>query len=75
MTDSVDIDIAVDFESDVYDLIKYAADICEQPVSDFVLDAALDKAVRTLLTDKVSFLSPEAYQAVLQTILQAHFNN
>ncbi len=72
MADSEQCLVTVDFDSDQLDLIKRAARICEQPVSDFVIDAAFDKAVKTVLSDKVSFLSDEAYQAVCQTLLQSH---
>jgi uncharacterized protein (DUF1778 family) len=72
MADSEQCLVTVDFDSDQLDLIKLAARICEQSVSDFVMDAAFDKAVKTVISDKVSFLSDEAYQAVCQTLLQSH---
>jgi uncharacterized protein (DUF1778 family) len=57
-------EITVTFDADTLDRIRTAAAISGQSIEDFVMDAAFDKAVKILLTDKVAFLSVEAYQAV-----------
>lgn len=72
MTDPDQCELLVNFESRKLDLIKRAAIICDQPVSEFIVDAAFNKAVGTILTDKVTFMSDEAYQAVCRTILNSH---
>ncbi len=64
-------EINIDFHSDQVGLIKIAAGMCDQPIADFIIDAAFDKAVKTILTDKVTFMSDEAYQAVCRTILRS----
>tara|TARA_R110000850_G_scaffold267023_1_gene397827 strand:- start:27 stop:251 length:225 start_codon:yes stop_codon:yes gene_type:complete len=38
-------EINVDFHSDQLELIKIAAGMCDQPIADFIVDAAFDKAV------------------------------
>ena len=70
MTNPEQCEITINFDSDKLDLIKIAAEMCDQPVSDFVIDAALDKAVKTILTDKVAFISGDAYRVVCDTLLQ-----
>ncbi|ROZ78422.1 DUF1778 domain-containing protein [Pseudomonas neustonica] len=72
MTDADQCGLDVNFNSDELDRIKRAADICGQPVSEFIVDAAFDKAVRTILTDKVAFMSDDAYQTACRTILDLH---
>ncbi len=62
-------EITITFDAYTLDRIRTAAAISGQSVEDFVMDAAFDKAVKILLTDKVAFLSAEAYQAVCQTLL------
>jgi len=71
MTNDEHCEINVDFNSDQIELIKIAAGMCNQPIAEFIVDAALDKAVKTILTDKVTFMSDEAYQTVCRTILQS----
>ncbi|MBL4833114.1 MAG: DUF1778 domain-containing protein [Pseudomonas sp.] len=73
MTHDEHCEINVDFHSDQLELIKIAAGMCDQPIADFIVDAAFDKAVKTILTDKVTFMSDEAYQAVCRTILQSEW--
>ncbi|OWL84025.1 DUF1778 domain-containing protein [Halopseudomonas aestusnigri] len=71
MTNDEHCEIEADFQSDQLELINMAARICDRSAADFIVDAAFDKAVKTILTDKVTFMSDEAYQAVCQTILQS----
>jgi len=66
---------AYNFSFDELEQIKRAADICGQPVSEFIVDAAFDKAVRTILTDKVAFTSDEAYQKACRIVLGLHGKN
>ena len=73
MTNDEHCEINADFPSDQLDLINMAARISNQPTTDFIVDAAFDKAVKTILTDKVTFMSDEAYQAVCRTILQSEW--
>jgi len=73
MTDDEHCEINADFHSDQLELINMAARICDQPTSDFIVDAAFDKAVKTILTDKVTFMSDEAYQAVCRSTLQSEW--
>ncbi|ROZ79946.1 DUF1778 domain-containing protein [Pseudomonas neustonica] len=55
--------------SDALETIELAARLCNQSASDFMLDAAFYKAIDTLLTDKVAFLSADAYKQVCRGIL------
>ena len=73
MTNDEHCEINVDFHTDQLELIKIAAGMCDQPIADFIVDAAFDKAVKTILTDTVTFISDEAYQAVCRTILQSEW--
>jgi uncharacterized protein (DUF1778 family) len=66
-------DIAIDFDSSTLETIRCAASLCDQTIADFAIEAALRKAVDTLLTDKVAFLSDNAYQAVCREILLSDF--
>ncbi len=71
MTDTEDqCEITIIFDSDKFELISIAAGMSDRTVPDFIWEAAFDKAIRTVLTDKVTFLSDEAYQAVCDSILQ-----
>lgn len=70
MTNDVHCEISVDFNSDQLRLINMAAGMCGQPIADFIVDASFDKAVKTILADKVTFMSDEAYQALCRTFLQ-----
>ncbi|MFT6463594.1 MAG: hypothetical protein ACJARL_000376 [Halopseudomonas sp.] len=70
MTEAEQYEITINVDSDKLELIRAAAAMRELSVEDFILDAALKKAFKTLLTDKVAFLSPEAYQAVCETALR-----
>ncbi|MEB3736313.1 DUF1778 domain-containing protein [Halopseudomonas pachastrellae] len=72
MTEADQCELGVNFNFDALEQIKRAADICGQPVSEFIVDAAFDKAVRTILTDKVAFTSVDAYQKVCRIILDLH---
>ncbi len=65
-------DLGVNFSSDELDRIKRAADIGDQSISEFIVQAAFDKAVRTIFTDKVAFISDEAYQVACRTVLDLH---
>ncbi len=62
-------DIAIDVDSGTLETIRCAASLCDQTVTDFVIEAAMKKAIDTLLTDKVAFLSDDAYHAVCREIL------
>lgn len=62
-------DIAIDVDSSTLETIRCAASLCNQTIADFVIEAALRKAIDTLLTDKVAFLSDDAYLAVCREIL------
>jgi|TARA_R110001606_G_C15399891_1_gene652736 uncharacterized protein (DUF1778 family) len=73
MTDDEHCEINADFHSDQLELINIAARMCDLSTPDFIVEAAFDKAVQTILTDKVTFLSDEAYQAVCRTILQSEW--
>ncbi|MBL4833941.1 MAG: DUF1778 domain-containing protein [Pseudomonas sp.] len=66
-------DIAIDVDSSTLETIRCAAGLCDQTIADFVIEAALRKAIETLLTDKVAFLSDDAYHAVCREILLSDF--
>lgn len=70
MTEAEQCEITINFDSDKLELIRAAAAMSELSVEDFITDAAFNKAVKILLTDKVAFLSPEAYEAVCETTLR-----
>ncbi|MEH6689496.1 DUF1778 domain-containing protein [Pseudomonas neustonica] len=62
-------DFSIGVSSDALEMIERAARLCNQSTSDFMLDAAFYKAIDTLLTDKVGFLSAAAYREVCRDIL------
>lgn len=72
MTEANQCELCVNFNFDELERVKRAADICDQRVSEFIVDAAFDKAVRIILTDKVAFTSDDAYQKVCRIILDLH---
>lgn len=62
-------DFSIDVSSEALDTIERAAKLCNEPASDFMIDAAFQRAIDTLLTDKVAFLSAGAYREVCRSIL------
>lgn len=70
MTEAEQCEITINFDSDKLEVIRAAAAMSGLSIEDFVTDAACKKAVKTLLTDKVAFLSPEAYQTVCDTFFR-----
>ncbi|MEH6566632.1 MAG: DUF1778 domain-containing protein [Halopseudomonas sp.] len=64
-------EFTVDVGLEALEKIECAAKLCNQSVSDFMLDSAIEKAIDVLLTDKVAFLSAAAYKEVCRDILSA----
>lgn len=62
-------EFTVDVGLEALEKIECAAKLCNQSVSDFMLDSAIEKAIDVLLTDKVAFLSAAAYKEVCRDIL------
>tara|TARA_R110000868_G_scaffold406510_1_gene686992 strand:- start:8595 stop:8858 length:264 start_codon:yes stop_codon:yes gene_type:complete len=68
-------EFTVDVGLEALEKIECAAKLCNQSVSDFMLNSAIEKAIEkaidVLLTDKVAFLSAAAYKEVCRDILSA----